>query len=158
MKLPSLRALPKTKKKQQIPLPPIHRARKRPQKLNIIGEPKSNARILNTPSRIEKLKQEFASRDRALKRLAADREVRAVKRRKIEKEKEAKLKKKQEWATRVQTITPILIRKGFTKEGKTSSVPQIRNYLKKEKKLKGGELKAITVDNVMEKWLEYVND
>ena len=93
-----------------------------------------------------------------MKRLADAREVRAVKKRKVEKENEAKLKKKQEWAIRVQTITPVLIRKGFTKEGKTSSVPQIRNYLKKEKKLKGGELKAITADNVMEKWLEYVTN
>ena len=33
-----------------------------------------------------------------------------------------------------------------------------RDYLKKEKKLKGGELMAITVENVMEKWLEYVNN
>ena len=68
------------------------------------------------------------------------------------------LSKNGEWANRVQTMTPILVRKGFTKEGKTSSVSQIRNFLKKEKKLKGGELKAITVDNVMEKWLEYVTN
>ena len=71
--------------------------------------------------------------------------------------KEVKLKK-QEWASRVRIITPVLIRKGFTREGKASSVHQIRNYLKKEKKLKGAELKAITEDNVMEKWLEYVNN
>ena len=90
--------------------------------------------------------------------MADARKVRSLKKRKVEKEKEAKLKKKQEWANRVKTITPILIRKGPTKEGKASTVPQIRNYLKKEKKLKGGELKAITIDNVTEKWLEYVNN
>ena len=31
-------ALPTKKKKQRIPLPPIHRARKRPQKLNIVNQ------------------------------------------------------------------------------------------------------------------------
>ena len=56
--------------------------------------------------------------------------------------KEVKLKK-QEWASRVRIITPVLIRKGFTREGKASSVHQIRNYLKKEKKLTGAELKQL---------------
>ena len=59
--------------------------------------------------------------------------------------------KKQEWATQVRSMTPVLIRKGFTREGKASSVPQIRNYLKKEKKLRGAELKTSTVlQTVME--------
>ena len=54
-------------------------------------------------------------------------------------------------------ITPVVIRKGFTREGKASSVHHIRNYLKKEKNLKGAELKVtVTEDNVMEQWLEHV--
>ena len=68
--------------------------------------------------------------------------------------KEKKRKEKEAWAEKVSHNTPILVATGHTKEGKASSVPQVRTYLKKVKKLKAKVVKEITKENVLEKWQE----
>ena len=51
-------------------------------------------------------------------------------------------------------ITAILIAKNITKPGKVSSVPQVRKFLIKKKKLKRKDQKTITESDVVEKWAE----
>ena len=53
----------------EIPLPLLHRPRRRPQQMNIIGESKSAAKILNMPARIQKIRNKDAERQDALKKL-----------------------------------------------------------------------------------------
>ena len=72
----------------------------------------------------------------------------------MEADKEKKRKEKEVCAEKVSHITPILVAAGSTKEGKASSVPQVRAYLKKVKKLKARVLEEITKENVLEKWQE----
>ena len=50
--------------------------------------------------------------------------------------------------------TDVLIAEQITKQGKVASVPQVRKFLIKKKKLKRKEQKTITESNVVEKWAE----
>ena len=126
----------------------------RPQQMNIIGEAKSSAKILNMPPRIQKLRNKAAEREEALKTLEIYREKKELKKRKRVEEQEKKKKMKLEWKEKMSGITPILIAENFTKPGKVSSVSQVRNYLMKKKKLSRKEQKTITESNVVEKWIE----
>ena len=138
----------------EIPLPPLHRPRRRPQQMNIIGESKSAAKILNMPARIQKIRDIDAERQDALKKLEIYREKKAEKKRKRNDEEEKKKKRKLAWKEKMSSITTILIAANVTKPGKVSSVPQVRNYLVKKKKLARKDQKTITETNVVEKWNE----
>ena len=50
--------------------------------MNIIGESKSAAKILNMPARIQKIRNKYAERQDALKKLEIDREKKAEKKKK----------------------------------------------------------------------------
>ena len=71
---------------QQLPV-----ARKRAQQMNIIGESKSSAKLLNLPPRVQKLRNKAAERKEALHKLA---EYRAKKAAKKESEKRRKRRKR----------------------------------------------------------------
>ena len=89
------------KKNKEIPLPPLHRARKRPQQKNIIGESKSSAKLLNLPPRILKLRNKEKERQAALDELAEHRKKRALKKRKREEEQAKKKKAMSKDGTRI---------------------------------------------------------
>ena len=74
--------------------------------------------------------------------------------RKREEEQEKNKRKKLDWKTKMSDITPVLISAQITKPGKVSSVPQVRKFLVKEKKLARKDQKTITETNVVEKWAE----
>ena len=65
--------------------------------------------------------EEYGVPKTVLLRRLNDREKRALKNQKLDAEKDA-------WAEKVSYITPILVAAGHTKEGKASSMPQVRNY------------------------------
>ena len=119
--------------------------------MNIIGESKSAARILNMPARIQKIRDKNAERQDALKKLEIYRKKKAEKKRKRNDEEEKKKKRKLAWKEKMSSITTILIAANVTKPGKVSSVPQVRNYLVKKKKLARKDQKTITETNVVEK-------
>ena len=83
------------------------------------------------------------------------REEREEKRKKQKMEKEAKEKAKKAWAESVKHITPQLMAVGKTKEGKASSFPQIRDFLRKKHKPSKSEFASWTADNIVEKWNSY---
>ena len=111
-----------------------------------------NAKLLTKALTYYKLRENEIEENK--KRLSEHREKRALRKQKLEAEKEKKRKEKEMWAEKVSSITPVLVAASFTKDGKASSVPQIRRYLKKVKKLKPAVLKEITKENVLEKWRE----
>ena len=82
------------------------------------------------------------------------RQKKAAKKRKREEEAEKKKRAKLAWKTKMSEITAILIAENITKPGKVSSVPQVRTFLIKKKKLKRKDQKTITESNVVEKWAE----
>ena len=118
------------------------------------GESKSSAKLLNLPPRVQKLRSKAAERKEALDQLAEHRKKRAAKKRKREEEEEKKKKAKLDWKAKMSHITPILIEAQITKPGKVSSVPQVRKFLLKKKKIARKDQKTITETNVVEKWTE----
>ena len=109
---------------------------------------------MNLPPRILKLRNKANEREAALKKLEEYRKEKALKKRKREEKEEQKKKAKLAWKAKMSEITPILIAENFTKAGKVSSVPQVRKYLIKKKKLARKQQKTIKETNVVEKWNE----
>jgi len=55
------------------------------------------------------------------------------------------------WKEKVKQITPILIAAKKTREGKTSSFPQIRYFLRKKHGISKSQTSSWNVDNIVEK-------
>ena len=110
--------------------------------------------ILQAQGRVVKLRNKEVERKTALDKLVQYRKEKALKKRKREEEQEKNKRKKLDWKTKMSDITPVLISAQITKPGKVSSVPQVRKFLVKEKKLARKDQKTITETNVVEKWAE----
>ena len=77
------------------------------------------------------------------------------KRKKQKMEKEAKEKAKKSLCRECETYHSQLMAVGKTKEGKGSSFPQIRDFLRQKHKPSKSELASLTADNINEKWNSY---
>ena len=104
----------------------------------------------------DKLSPEWkrSERNEALDKLKVYRRKKAAKKRKREEEEEKKKRTKLAWKTKMSEITAVLIAENITKQGKVGSVPQVRKFLIKKKKLNRKDQKTITESNVVEKWAE----
>jgi len=63
-----------------------------------------------------------------------------------------KLVAREAWKKKVELITPILIPAKKTREGKASSFPQIRDFLRKKHGISKPQTSSWNADNIVEKW------
>ena len=135
-------------------LSPVWKRRERiGQKGRICWLHKKRWHITGSRKSCETSEQRSGTKD-CLDKLAQYRKEKALKKRKREEEQEKNKRKKLDWKTKMSDITPVLISAQITKPGKVSSVPQVRKFLVKEKKLARKDQKTITETNVVEKWAE----
>ena len=83
------------------------------------------------------------------------REERAVRVKKGKLEEAAKLVAWEAWKKKVKHMTPILIAAKKTREGKASSFPQIRDFLRKKHGVSKSQTSSWNGDNIVEK-MEWV--
>ena len=77
--------------------------------------------------------------------------IREDRRKKQKIEQQAKADAKRAWKDKVKHITPVLVAAEKNKDGKASSFPQIRDFLKKKKcKLSRTEFATWTAENIVE--------
>ena len=89
---------------------------------------------MNLAPRIKKITDDDRRRLEAQNTIKRKREERDIKTKKRKQEDERRRVEKQKWAKAVEHITPVLVEVGKTREGKVSTFPQIRDFLKKKYK------------------------
>ena len=110
---------------------------------------------MNLPPRVKIISDDDRRRLEAQNTIKRKREEREEKRKKRKKEDQKRQEEKQKWAEEVKDITPILTRAGKTREGKVSTFPQIRDFLKKAYKPTKAEFQTWDASNIVQKWNNY---
>ena len=81
--------------------------------------------------------------------------IREERRKKQKIEQQAKADANRAWKDKVKHITPVLVAAEKNKDGKASSFPQIRDFLKKKCKPSKTEFVTWTAGNIVEKWNDF---
>ena len=113
------------------------------------------ANILNFAPRIKMITDDDRRRLEAQNTIKRKREEREEKKKKRKKEDEKRREERKKWAEEVKDITPVLTRAGKTREGKVSTFPQIRDFMKKAYKPSKAEFQTWDASNIVQKWNSY---
>ena len=105
---------PQKRQKHVLPVPSVHKKKKKPARQNIIGENMSTAKIANTPQRIAQLEEAHEKRKKVFEELRVERCRKALVKQEKAAVREKKSLEKQRKILKFQSITTILHEKNYT--------------------------------------------